>query len=323
MKSLAPPVKSQLLRAELQECEPLCHFRGLDVFALRGDEIPHTMREIARLREEAFRSAGAGRGQEIDTDALDTGVRSYVQLFAFDPEEVELPAMLRFQYGARALTHGDSVLRTASLFEYTATMRETVLPHCIELGRSVVNQRACRAQLGLFAVWRGLATLLNQDPSLRFFFGNVSLFPDYKPEARDRLLAWCETFYAGKEPLLCAREGLRYDPPLQARQWAEEQLMSWPSALDGSKQTRKRVKFIQQELHRAGESLPTMLQSYLNLGQGVLLGETVRDMDFGGALEIGLVVPLAAIERPTRLLFGIARDDIPAPDAGVGESPRR
>lgn len=323
MKALAPPVKSQLLRAELQGFEPLCHFRGLDVYALRGDEIPHTMREIARLREEAFRAAGVGRGQEIDTDVLDTGEQSYVQLFAFDPDETELPAMLRFQYGTRALTHGDSVLRTAWFFEYTATMREAVLPHCIELGRSVVNQHASRAQIGLFAVWRGLAALLNQDPNLRFFFGNVSLFPDYKPEAQDLLLAWCETFYAGKEPLLCAREGLRYDPSPQARQWAEEQFMSWSSAVGGSKQTRKRVRFIQQELQRAGESLPTMLQSYLNLGQGVLLGETARDADFGGALELGLVVPLAAIERSTRVLFGIDRDDIPAPDAAIGESPRR
>ncbi len=296
MKPLAPAVAPTELASELSARSPLVSFRGLEVYAVLGDDCPRVMREIGRLRELGFRHAGAGRGADVDLDALDVGVQAYTQLLAYDPERRELVAMLRFQYGKHAAEHGEQILRTSSLFEYSSEMRERVLPAGVELGRSVVNRGARRVRLGLFALWQGLSALVKGDRSIAYFFGNVTLYSTFERGALERLVSLCERWYEPPETMLMARRGLRYVANVAGADCDVTPV--GPAA---------RIAFLQRAMRERGERLPSMLQSYLSLGDDVWLGQTARDGDFGGALELGIVVPLLRLDDAVRARFGLER----------------
>ncbi len=290
---VAPPVPAALLRGELEEREPLAVFRGLDLHDFTGAECPATMREVGRLREAGFRAVGAGRGGEVDLDALDFGPNPYRQLVAWDPEVGELVAVYRYQFGDVAPPGGGGVLRTATLFRYSREFDREVRPAGIELGRSVVSGTARRRLLGLFALWTGLRALLDRHPSVEWFFGNVSLYRTLPVVARDRIVAFLERWYGAEPPLLVAREGLRHHPDPSAVRAVEG------AGEPGSPE--EAIRILAGLLRGSGTRVPPILQSYLAIARELHFGETARDSDFGDALEVGIVVPVAAARKAGQL----------------------
>lgn len=294
--SLAPPLslpRPQSVAEELARLTPLAQFRGLEIHAFAGDECPATLRMIGWLREQGFSAAGAGRGQALDLDALDTGPTSYQQLVAWDPSQQELVALYRFRLGSEAATSDLSTLRTYALFDYSARFRDEYLPVAIELGRSVVNRKARRHTLGFFATWVGLGALLRTYPTTRYFFGNVSLYESLPVSGRDRLVAYMETVYAPGKRLLVARPAVKYESKFDITGQVCEVLNS----------AEGRIAQLRELLAPFEMSIPPVLQSYMSLGTGIHCGETVIDADFGGALELGIVVPVAGIDARIRKRF--------------------
>ena len=47
---------------------------------------PNLLREVGRLREEAFRAASGGTGKALDLDDFDTCDNPYQQLIVWDPQ---------------------------------------------------------------------------------------------------------------------------------------------------------------------------------------------------------------------------------------------
>ena len=292
MIPLIEPIPAAELAGEIAGHTPLGRFRGLEIHSLHADECPAVIREIGRLRERAFREVGAGRNVPCDIDDLDFGPAAYRQLVVWDPETREIVAVYRYQRGWLAASHGDEVLRTHSLFRYSPAFDREVKPACIELGRSVVNQQARRRTLGLFAIWTGLHALLNEHAELRYFFGNVSLYASMDVFARDLLIAFLEQHYRPPEPMLLAHETLRHRVDPQARAQIPRTVRPDPA---------ERVRLLRELIAPLGEQIPPILQSYMGLSHEIWFGETARDADFGNALEIGLVVPVAAIQRSRAL----------------------
>ena len=70
MKPIIPPVDRELLRAELTPERKVrdTNKAGNEIFVFSAAECPSLMREVGRLREEAFRGAGGGSGEEVDID---------------------------------------------------------------------------------------------------------------------------------------------------------------------------------------------------------------------------------------------------------------
>lgn len=287
--------------AELSARQPLTHMRSLEIHSFYGDECPHTLRAIGRLREIGFQAVGAGRGEPLDLDALDRGPGCYGQLLAWDPQQQEIVSLYRYQLGARATTFGDGCLRTCTLFDYSPEFRELMLPFAIELGRSVVNRAARRQSLGFFAIWAGLGALLRTHPECRYFFGNVSLYQSMQSPARDLLIRWLEHHYGPGTPLLKARQGLGYQP-------AEDNSPVPAAVAPGADDTpENRIARLRELMAAAGERIPPVMQSYMALSNQIWCGQTVLDADFGDALEIGIIVPVATINDSVRQRF-IERD---------------
>ena len=208
-----------------------------------------------------------------------------------DPEHQEMVAMYRYQRGQQAASFGPECLRTFGLFDYSAAIQQNVLPYVVELGRSVVNRQAKKGALGFFATWVGLGALLRKHPEVQYFFGNVSLYKTLNPQGRDLLVSTMQTHYAPPEPLLVAREQCRYVPSVVA------------PAFNADDSPEQRIQQLRAWLAPYGVSIPPVLQSYMSLSTGIWCGETVYDDDFGNALELGIIVPVATINQKVQARF--------------------
>ncbi|MFY0665968.1 MAG: GNAT family N-acetyltransferase [Natronospirillum sp.] len=276
---------------ELAALTPLAQFRGLNIYSFTGDECPTAMQEIGRLREAGFRAVGAGRGDELDLDHRDYGEQCYSQLVAWDPEHQEMVAMYRYQQGAKATVFGPECLRTYGLFDYSVSFQRNILPYAIELGRSVVNRAAKKGALGFFATWVGLGALLRKHPEVQYFFGNVSLYQTLNNTGRDLLVSTMQAHYAPPEPYLVARDTCRYEPTQAA------------PTLSANDAADERIRQLRDSLTPYDMNIPPVLQSYMSLSTGIWCGETVFDADFGNALELGIIVPVAEINEKVKARF--------------------
>ncbi|RTE85894.1 MULTISPECIES: GNAT family N-acetyltransferase [Gammaproteobacteria] len=286
MKPIAQPIPAEALASEFNQIEPLKAFRGLEIYQLHGDECPNIMLEIGRIRELVFRQAGAGRGEERDLDSLDTGALGYLQLVVWDPVNLQIVALYRFQKGEHAVEGGDAWLRTSTLFDYSDEFRSKWLPNAIELGRSVVNPEAKKKTLGFFAVWQGLGALIQAYPQMSCFFGNVTLYKTLGEDVLNTIVGYCETWYAPTTPLLTAKSGLQFSSRSEVAKAVQQ--------VD-SESSNQRIQRLKEALDALGERVPPILQSYMGLGANIYMGQTALDADFGEAFELGIVVPIKAI----------------------------
>ena len=92
MKDLSIPIDRDLIKAELTDDKLLrtTNKAGNLIYLTTASESPNVMKEIARIRELAFRLCGAGSGKMFDMDAFDWAERPYKQLFVWDPQNEEI-----------------------------------------------------------------------------------------------------------------------------------------------------------------------------------------------------------------------------------------
>ena len=101
MEEIIAPVERELLKAELTSDKFLrpTNKGGNLIYVTTAKESPNIMREIARLRELAFRMAGGGSGKSMDMDHFDWMDRPYKQLFVWDPQNEEIIGGYRYILG--------------------------------------------------------------------------------------------------------------------------------------------------------------------------------------------------------------------------------
>ncbi|MDE5573796.1 MAG: GNAT family N-acetyltransferase, partial [Muribaculaceae bacterium] len=95
------PINTDLIKAELTADKFLRRTnRGRnEIYIVDAFSAPNTMREIGRLREEAFRSSGGGTGKDCDIDEFDTMTPPCRQLIVWDPENEMILGGYRFILG--------------------------------------------------------------------------------------------------------------------------------------------------------------------------------------------------------------------------------
>ena len=70
-----------------------------EIYVVDGRTAPNVMREIGRLREIAFRTAGGGTGKDCDIDSYDLMAPPCKQLIVWDPEEKLIMGGYRYILG--------------------------------------------------------------------------------------------------------------------------------------------------------------------------------------------------------------------------------
>ena len=292
MKEIIDPIEKSVLKAELNTERFLRTTRkgGNEIYRINCHNAPNVLREIGRLRELTFRNSGGGTGEELDLDEHDFGPYAYEQLIVWSPEDEEIIGGYRYLVCADAQDQdGNYHLSTTHYFEFGSFFKEKYLPYTIELGRSWVQpnyQPTVNPKKGLFAldnIWDGLGALIRFYPTIKYFFGKVTMYPDYDTSSRDFLLFFLQHFFPDTQKLIKAYH------PLQIGD------TSAYAALIEGKEYKDAFKELNGFVRERGTFIPPLMNIYMNLSATMRTFDTAVNPDFGNVEETGILVTIADI----------------------------
>ena len=293
MKEIIAPVARRLLERELNADTFLRETnKGHNHIHIVNDQCaPHTLREIGRLREQTFRHAGGGTGMEYDLDAFDSN--GYAQLIVWNPDDAAIVGGYRFVLGNTVALDKDGTpdLATGALLQFSAPFVRDYLPRTIELGRSFIQpayQPSTQNRKGLFSLdnlWDGLGALVIDHPHIAYFFGKVTMYPQFNARARDGILYFMNRYFPDRERLIVAREPAPYRTDITDIEQLFAPFDDYTSALPA----------LNQFVRAQGENLPPLINAYMSLSPSMKTFGTARNPEFGNVEETGIIVTITDI----------------------------
>ncbi|MFO8020950.1 MAG: GNAT family N-acetyltransferase [Perlabentimonas sp.] len=291
MEQIIEPVDKALLEKELTPDKFVreTNNAGNLLYIIDAHNSPNIMREIGRLRELSFRSAGGGTGKSIDIDKYDTSEKPYKQLIVWDPKDKEI--LGGYRYHIVDPGKGEELnLSTTALFNFSTKFKEEYLPYLIELGRSFVQpkyQTAQRREKGLYALdnlWDGLGALVVRNPGIKYFFGKVTMYRSYNKKARNMLLYFLDKYFSDKENLVTPIEPMEVD--------INKEEMDKIFVGDSYKTD---YKILSKEIRALGENIPPLINSYMNISPSMKMFGTVVNPYFGDVEETAIMITISDI----------------------------
>lgn len=293
MQAIIPAIDKDLLKKELTADRFLRYTNNGNnhIYLVDYYQAPNTVREIGRLRELTFRSAGGGTGLSLDLDANDTDENCYQQLITWNPEDEEIVAGYRLIHckDAGKDSHGNYNLSTAHLFKFSETFKNEYLPYTIELGRSFVQpkyQPSIDNRKGLFSLdnlWDGLGAVVMLNPDVKYLFGKVTMYPHFHKEGRDLLLYFMHHYFPDREKLVRPHEKLlltyHYDTS------DLEKLFAGVEYKEG-------YKILNSKIRAYGENIPPLINTYMNLSPTMKTFGTALNDEFGAVEETGILITI-------------------------------
>lgn len=294
MKDVIQPVPRELLEAELTEERRLRHTNkgDNDIYIVDAFCAPHTMREIGRLREIAFRDAGGGTGKDCDIDEFDTMEPPCRQLIVWNPQEREIIGGYRFILGKdiRFTEPGKPRIASSHMFDFSPVFLERYLPRTIELGRSFVtleyqsSKAGPRALYALDNLWDGLGALTVVHPDIKYLFGKVTMYPSYNRECRDMLLYFLHKHFPDPEQLVRPIEPLAM----------ESDGASLTELFCGSS-FKEDYKILNHAIREHGLNIPPLVNAYMSLSPTMKMFGTAINHEFGEVEESGIFFAISEI----------------------------
>ena len=292
MDEVIPKINRQTLKSELT---PDKLFRKTnkshnEVYLFTAHTAPNLMLEVGRLREIAFRHYGGGTGKPTDLDMFDTMDIPYRQLIVWDPVGEEIIGGYRFRWGNEITFDANGQpdnIATAELFHFSPQFINNYLPKMVELGRSFVSldyQSTRMDSKGLFALdnlWDGLGALSVLDPDIRYFFGKVTMYNTYNPEARNLILYFLDKYFKDKEQLLT---------PVHPLQTGSDYAKM--ETLFNHKSYKDDYKILNTEVRKYGINIPPLVSAYMNLSPSMRVFGTAVNEDFGAVEETGILIDI-------------------------------
>lgn len=300
MKDIIPKVPRELLLAELTEEKKLrrTNKSGNDIYIVTWQDSPNVVRELGRLREEAFRAAGGGTGMEMDLDIFDTMEHPYKQLLVWDPEAQEILGAYRYLLGneVRLDEKGQPILATSHMFHFSDHFIKDYLPNTIELGRSFVTleyQSSRMGTKGLFALdnlWDGLGALTVIMPKVKYFFGKFTMYPSYDRMARDMILYFLKKHFHDPEGLI--------QPIHPLSLWHDEKIFE---NLFVEEEFKADYRILNREVRKLGYNIPPLVNAYMGLSPTMKLFGTAINDGFGDVEETGILIAIDEILAEKRV----------------------
>ena len=300
MEDIIAPVSKEALKAELTEDRRLrmTNRSNNEIYIITAHDAPNTMREIGRLREIAFRTAGGGTGKSMDIDEFDLMPNPCKQLIVWNPEAEEILGGYRYILGTdvRYDEKGAPVLATAHMFNFSEKFLKEYMPTTIELGRSfvTVEYQSTRADSkGLFALdnlWDGLGALTVIMPNVKYFFGKVTMYPNYIRKGRDMILYFLRKHFADKDGLVTPIHPLAIE--------ADEKELEALFCKDNFKDD---YKILNGEIRKLGYNIPPLVNAYMSLSPTMRVFGTAINDEFGDVEETGILIAVDEILAEKRI----------------------
>lgn len=191
-KTIAHPEDRRELKQELKQSHVLGKTRdNHNIYLFDHSDDSAVIREIGRLREQAFRMVGEGTGAKRDLDRFD---EFYRHLLLWDEEQLDIAGCYRIGEAHRLIQDGDiDDLYTAELFDFQPGMTP-YLKKSIELGRSFVNPNYW-GKASLDYLWQGIGAYLQSNPEVRYLIGPVSISAEYPTLLKDMMVYYYQKYY--------------------------------------------------------------------------------------------------------------------------------
>ena len=286
-QKIIDPVPQELIEAELTPERFLrdTNKGGNEIYVIDAHNSPNIMREIGRLREIAFRSAGGGSGKDCDIDEFDTMEPPCKQLIVWDPDSKLILGGYRFICGKDIRTddEGRPRLATSHMFRFSEKFLKDYLPYTLELGRSFVrpeyqsSRAGAKALYALDNLWDGLGCLTVINPEIKYLFGKVTMYPNYTERCRDLILYFLHKHFPDPEGLVRPITPLPYssDPEEMA------------SIFTGSNFKEDYV-ILNTHVRAHGDNIPPLVNAYMSLSPTMHMFGTAINDEFGNVEESGI-----------------------------------
>lgn len=258
-----------------------------EIYVITDGDSPNVMLEIGRLREISFRFAGGGTGKSIDVDEFDKGLNCYKQIIVWDPRGKEILGGYRYIVANECSARH---LATSELFKFSDKFTLDYMPWTIELGRSFVQpdyQSSRRSVKGIFALdnlWDGLGGLVAKYPDVKYLFGKVTMYTSYNVEARNMLHHFLQKYFPDKEELVRPIEPL--DLKMDEKKMQE---------VFSGENYNADYKILSREVRALGETIPPLINSYMNLSPTMKTFGCAINHEFGAVEETGILLTIADI----------------------------
>ena len=264
MEPIIAPISVDVLKAELTPGKKLrdTNKSHNEIYVITHHDSPNVMKEIGRLREEAFRDSGGGSGLSMDIDEFDTMENPYKQLIVWDPDSEKILGGYRYILGPdiKLDENGQPLLATSHMFHFSEKFIKEYLPFTIELGRSFVapeyqsSKAGTKALFALDNLWDGLGALGITNPTMKYFFGKMTMYPEYNREARDLIQHFLFKHFEDKEKLVTPMDPLVIETPAEKM-----------DAILTEKEFKDDYKLLNAEVRRLGVNIPPLVNSYMSL----------------------------------------------------------
>lgn len=309
MEDIIAPVSTALLKSELTEDKRLrfTNKGNNEVYIVTYQDSPNVVREIGRLREIAFRAAGGGTGMALDLDEFDTMETPYKQLIVWNPEAEEIIGGYRYLLGTdvKLDENGQPVLATSHMFHFSDKFIKDYLPYTIELGRSFVTleyQSTRYNSKGLFSLdnlWDGLGALTVVMPSVKYFFGKMTMYPSYNRHGRDMILYFLNKHFGDKDNLVVPTKPLVIEDDTEelAKIFCEDDFKS-------------DYRILNREVRKLGYNIPPLVNAYMSLSPTMKMFGTAINYGFGDVEETGILIAVDEIldEKRVRHIDTFAKE---------------
>jgi hypothetical protein len=295
-----PESRADLLK-EINTCELLGETPdSKSIYLLRPKaEQGHTvlLKEIGRLREEAFRLVGEGTGLARDVDSYDL---YYMHIILWDDIDQQIVGAYRLFPTEQFYTDPSKPIYTASLFHYLPSA-EPILRHGLELGRSFVQEKYWGSR-SLDYLWSGIAAFLRKHPEYRYLLGAVSISNDMSLHTKEILIGFYQKYYgylndANNHKLVnCTK-------PFKISEKAQIHLDTLFKGLDH----KQGFMVLKKQLRYLGYAVPVLYKQYTELtekGGTEFLGFNIDPM-FSDCIDGLVVVDITQITPLKKKRYGL------------------
>ena len=299
-EEIIQPIDRELLKRELTPERQLrmTNKSHNEIYVVTAKEAPNVMKEIGRLREEAFRTAGGGTGKSMDIDEFDTMDHGCKQLIVWNPENDEIIGGYRYLFGKdwKIQPDGQPHLATSHMFHFSRKFMREYAPYTVELGRSFVSldyQNVRQNTKSIFALdnlWDGLGALTVINPDCKYFFGKMTMYSNYIRRGRDMILYFLKKHFDDKENLIIPIKPLKIETP-------EEELRKIFCEDD----FKTDYRILNHEIRKLGYNIPPLVNAYMNLSPTMKLFGTAINYGFGDVEETGILIAVDEIFEEKRI----------------------
>lgn len=299
-EEIIQPIDRKLLKAELTPERQLrmTNKSHNEIYVVTAQNAPNVMKEIGRLREEAFRTAGGGTGKSMDIDEFDTMDNGCKQLIVWNPESDEIIGGYRYLFGKdwKIQPDGQPHLATSHMFHFSEKFMKEYAPYTVELGRSFVSldyQNVRQNTKSIFALdnlWDGLGALTVINPDCKYFFGKMTMYPSYIRRGRDMILYFLKKHFDDKEHLIIPIKPLKIETP-------EDEL----AKIFCKDDFKADYRILNHEIRKLGYNIPPLVNAYMNLSPTMKLFGTAINYGFGDVEETGILIAVDEILEEKRV----------------------